>query len=211
MFASVFGSKKMDVFVNIYDLQESQSILNSMGLGTHHSGVQIGKYEYFFGSSGVARAEPRRQEYGTFKERVEFGKLEEGGQVRVNQVVAELRKTFPGEKYNLAHCNCNHFSAALIAALFPGREGELPDWLNRAARLGSWFYPSNSSAPSPVDEIVMPGTSRFQDEVQTQAAQSATASSGSISNPKAVKDPTKKKELSEKQKQLLANLKKNKA
>jgi len=48
-------------------------------------------------------------------------------------VVREVSERFLGERYNLLENNCNHFTAALCAAL-TGRRG--PAWLNRAASVG---------------------------------------------------------------------------
>jgi hypothetical protein len=211
MFGSVFGTKKLDVWVNIYDLQENQSMLNSLGVGTHHSGVQVGNYEYYFGMAGVNRGPARHEAFGTFKERVSFGQVE--GQVKVNEALGKLRTAWAGDTYNLAHKNCNHFSEIFVKALFPTSTVELPAWLNRAARMGSWFYPSNPNPAS--DPIGANGTSKNGDIVQfgdtSQTLESKSGRGGVATAPKAAVEAagpaTKKSGMTDAQKAALAKLK----
>jgi len=211
MFGSVFGTKKLDVWVNIYDLQENQSMLNSLGVGTHHSGVQVGNYEYYFGMGGVNRGPARHEAFGTFKERVSFGQVE--GQAKVNEALGVLRAAWAGDSYNLAHKNCNHFSEAFVKALFPTSTVELPAWLNRAARMGSWFFPSNPNPAS--DPIGANGTSKNGDLVQfgaTSQTLEAEASKGGsgATPPKAAAEAAgaaKKGGMTDAQKAALAKIK----
>jgi hypothetical protein len=51
------------------------------------------------------------------------------------QLLAALFTTFPGSRYDLLDCNCNHFSEALLQTL--NVEWMLPPNLNRGARVGS--------------------------------------------------------------------------
>ena len=211
MLGSVFRSRVLDVYVNIYNLQENQSMLNSIGLGTHHSGVQVGEYEYYFSTAGICRATARREEFGVFHERILFGSIESQG--KVNEVLNALRASgeWVGTEYNLCHRNCNHFSEAFTKSLFPRTEVNLPPWLNRVASWGSWLYPSSSQnnvgTNGAGDQIVMPG------QASGSSAKAAAAVNGDGKEKAGSKDgmgksATGKKQLTEKQKQALANLKK---
>ena len=129
----------------------------------------------------------------------------------MNEALNVLRasKEWEGSEYNLCHRNCNHFSQAFTKALFPTTEVALPPWLNRAANWGSWLYPSSSQtgigAVGTGDEIVMPGQVTGSSNAVARGVQSGTEKE------KNGKSVTGKKELTEKQKQALANLKKKPA
>jgi hypothetical protein len=49
---SVFGMSQTTgkVYLNVYDLHENNEFLNPIGLGFYHSGVQVGRSEYTFGT-----------------------------------------------------------------------------------------------------------------------------------------------------------------
>jgi hypothetical protein len=51
------------------------------------------------------------------------------------QLLVALFAAFPGSRYNLLDCNCNHFSEVLLQTL--NVEWMLPPNLNRGARVGS--------------------------------------------------------------------------
>ena len=44
----------------MYDLHESNSWLQHVGLGMYHSGVEIGGVEYTFSEAGISQHPPRR-------------------------------------------------------------------------------------------------------------------------------------------------------
>ena len=56
MSSNVFGMSQSNdkVYLNVYDLHESNDMLHPIGLGVFHSGVQVGRTEYTFGKFGSA-------------------------------------------------------------------------------------------------------------------------------------------------------------
>mmetsp|Transcript_17785 Transcript_17785/g.27501 ORF Transcript_17785/g.27501 Transcript_17785/m.27501 type:complete len:138 (-) Transcript_17785:418-831(-) len=54
-------------------------------------------------------------------------------------ILQKLMKKYRAYKYDLLTFNCNHFSDELISILFCGKK-RLPNFVNRAAYLGSWFH-----------------------------------------------------------------------
>ena len=43
-------------------------------------------------------------------------------------------------KYDMLILNCNHFSNEFICKLFNEQRVNFPNWINRAAYIGSWFH-----------------------------------------------------------------------
>lgn len=52
MSGNVYGMSQSNgkVFLNVYDLHENNEMLFPLGLGLFHSGVQVGRTEYTFGT-----------------------------------------------------------------------------------------------------------------------------------------------------------------
>lgn len=139
------------VYLNVYDLSPANEYMVGLGLGVFHSGLEVYGTEYTFGSGGGVFSHPPKQAGGhQFRERVYLGDVMMGHR-EVETVVAGLRSSFPGEKYNVLSNNCNHFADALARELL-GRG--LPGWINRLAYLGSWFsclLPASMTSEAPVD------------------------------------------------------------
>eukprot|EP00542_Grammatophora_oceanica_P009325 CAMPEP_0194045602 /NCGR_PEP_ID=MMETSP0009_2-20130614/16886_1 /TAXON_ID=210454 /ORGANISM="Grammatophora oceanica, Strain CCMP 410" /LENGTH=281 /DNA_ID=CAMNT_0038690487 /DNA_START=6 /DNA_END=851 /DNA_ORIENTATION=+ len=123
------------VFLNVYDLSPSNDFLYPIGLGLHHSGVEILGVEYSFASgAGIFEGTPKEAPGARFREQLFLG-VWEGSAADLRRVVAELRETenFGSEDYNLVRNNCNSFSNAFVWKLL---ERRIPAHVNRLADIG---------------------------------------------------------------------------
>lgn len=130
-----------EVFLNVYDLHDSNGALHTVGMGFYHTGVEVRGWEYSFSDSGIHRTRPRLPEFGNFREQISMG-IYTGSINEVNNVVTSMGcERFAPGRYNLTSLNCNHFSDALCQLLTAQR---IPDWINRMAGIGSTFAPTVS-------------------------------------------------------------------
>eukprot|EP00977_Amphora_coffeiformis_P004211 scaffold877_cov154-Amphora_coffeaeformis.AAC.3 len=121
------------VFLNVYDLAPANDYLYQVGMGFHHSGVEIMGSEYSFASgAGVFDSTPKHAPGARFREQIEMGSFE-GGQAELKKALDDMREEFSPDDYNLIRKNCNHFSAALCWRLLGKR---IPAHVNRLADLG---------------------------------------------------------------------------
>ncbi|CAM9660695.1 unnamed protein product, partial [Discosporangium mesarthrocarpum] len=121
----------------VYDLHESNSWLQHIGLGLYHSGVEVGGVEYTFSEAGIVQHAPRRVEgnHCRFKSVENMGEFI-GTANELHRIIRGLREDgFTPGSYNIARHNCNHFADELCFAL-TGRR--IPGWINRAANVGGW-------------------------------------------------------------------------
>jgi len=124
------------VFLNLYDLSPANDFLYAIGMGLHHSGVEISGSEYSFASgAGIFETPPKFAPGVRFREQIEMGSFD-GGQQQLQQVLYELRQDsqFGPNDYHLIHRNCNHFANALCWKLL-GKT--IPGYVNRLAEVGS--------------------------------------------------------------------------
>lgn len=122
-----------EVLLNIYDLSPANDYLYNVGLGVHHSGVEILGLEYSFASgAGIFTSAPKEVPGARYRETIRMGTFE-GGAPEVRMVVAELRSFFAPESYNLILKNCNHFAESFCKELL-GKS--IPGYVNRLADLG---------------------------------------------------------------------------
>ncbi|KAJ4952956.1 hypothetical protein NE237_029788 [Protea cynaroides] len=140
-----------DVILHVYDVTNSGSektnstimqinkiFKDGIGLGgIFHSAVQVyGDDEWSFGfcdhGSGVFSCPPARNPMYTYRERIVLGKTN-FSIFKVNQILRELSREWPGDSYDLLSKNCNHFCDE-----FCERIGvpNLPAWVNRFANAG---------------------------------------------------------------------------
>lgn len=130
------SSSPVTIVLNVYDIvHPHNSSLSAIGVGIHHTGIEINNYEYSFGSSaGVVRTRPRLSEFGTLREQITMG-IYANGMYGVDSLISELRNNrFHMNNYNLTNLNCNHFSDAFCMATL---NVHIPAWINRAANIGS--------------------------------------------------------------------------
>jgi hypothetical protein len=122
------------ITLNLYDLSPSNSYLFPIGLGIHHSGIEITGTEYTFASgSGIFSHSPREANGAIFRESIELG-LFDGGNHEVDKILSHLREEFHGDTYNIISKNCNHFSNSFAFALL---KKPIPSYINRVASIGN--------------------------------------------------------------------------
>ncbi|KAL9355149.1 hypothetical protein Peur_053119 [Populus x canadensis] len=140
-----------EVILHVYDVTNSGSektnntILNinkifkdAIGLGgIFHSAVQIhGDDEWSFGfceqGTGVFSCPSSKNPMYTYREKIVLGKTS-CSIFKVNQILRELSREWPGDAYDLLAKNCNHFCDEFCERLGVPK---LPGWVNRFANAG---------------------------------------------------------------------------
>lgn len=137
------------VSIHIYDLQAGTAmatLARGVGCGLYHTGVQVtldddAPVEYAFsGDVGIYAMRPKAVPGNgapgetRFREAVDFGLAELPSRNEWHRLLAELKTAWPGTRYDLLKCNCNHFSEAMLQQLNPS--WVFPKHLNRAAGIG---------------------------------------------------------------------------
>lgn len=129
------------VRLNVYDfLKQSDtvggSLLSMLGMGIHHSGLQIEDREYTFNNSGIIRMRLLRMPFCRLNESIELGRYG-GSRDELEAIVAELgaAEWRPGA-YHVLRRNCNHFTEALARKLLGA---SIPAWVNRSANVAAAF------------------------------------------------------------------------
>ena len=169
------------MLLNIYDLSPANDYLFPVGLGLHHSGVEIDRREYSFGSggSGIFEGAPKEVPNARFRCQVDMGSFD-GGSKELNQALDELRSSgFGPNDYNLVRRNCNHFCQALCMKLL---QKPIPGHVNRIAAIGdccSCLLPRNMLQDSPVGGSSPGGTNGSSSSflVPTKASMSRSSAS----------------------------------
>lgn len=141
----------MEVILHIYDVTNSGSdktnntivqinkiFKDGIGLGgIFHSAVQVyGDEEWSFGfceqGSGVFSCPSGKNPMYTYRECIVLGKTT-CSISKVNQILRELSREWPGSSYDLLSKNCNHFCDEFCERLGVPK---LPGWVNRFANAG---------------------------------------------------------------------------
>lgn len=138
------------VYLNLYDLSPANEYLYSIGLGLHHSGVEILGSEYSYASgAGIFEMPPKVAPGARFRTQIEMGAFD-GGEALVKAALSELREEFGPDDYNLIRKNCNHFANALCWKIM---RKNIPSHVNRLANIGvccSCLLPREMLQNSPV-------------------------------------------------------------
>lgn len=122
----------------MYDLSPANQYLYAVGLGLHHSGIELLGAEYTFASgAGIFSHEPQQAPGAPgppHRERLYIGDFS-GTQAEVQRAVDDLRHSgsWGPDDYHLVARNCNHFAGALLWKLL---RKKLPGHVNRLADLG---------------------------------------------------------------------------
>lgn len=145
------------VYLNVYDLAPANDFLYNVGLGLHHSGIEILGTEYSFASgAGIFDSAPKEVPNAQFRESILMG-VYEGSSSDVRNVVSDLRSEWSGDSYNLILKNCNHFANALCWALL---NKTIPGYVNRLADLGGCckcLIPNHLLTNAPVGDTAQGG------------------------------------------------------
>ncbi|KAK5804546.1 uncharacterized protein LOC108479492 [Gossypium arboreum] len=143
--------KMMEVILHVYDVTNSESdktnstivqinkiFKDGIGLGgIFHSAVQVyGEDEWSFGfceqGSGVFSCPSGKNPMYTYRESMVLGRTN-FSIFKVNQILRELSREWPGSSYDLLSKNCNHFCDDFCERLGVQK---LPGWVNRFANAG---------------------------------------------------------------------------
>mmetsp|Transcript_22894 Transcript_22894/g.48708 ORF Transcript_22894/g.48708 Transcript_22894/m.48708 type:complete len:244 (-) Transcript_22894:103-834(-) len=123
------------VLLNVYDLSPTNDYLYPVGMGLHHSGVEISGREYSYSDQGgIYDGPPRQAPNARFRCQIDMGTFD-GGTQELNKALDELRHNsgFGSNGYNLIRKNCNHFCNALVWQLL---RKPIPAHVNRLANIG---------------------------------------------------------------------------
>lgn len=147
---SSFRGEMSDVVLHIYDVTNSASVRTNNAIvqlnkimkdaigvgGIFHSAVQIYGEEWSFGfcenGTGVFNCPPRQNPMYTYRESIVLGYTTLSA-TKVNQILKELSREWPGYAYDLLSKNCNHFCDSFCEKL---EVQKLPAWVNRFANAG---------------------------------------------------------------------------
>lgn len=119
-------------------MQINKIFKDGIGLGgIFHSAVQVyGDEEWSFGfcehGTGVFSCPPTKNPMYTYRESIKLGKTS-FSIFKVNQILRELSREWPGQSYDLLSKNCNHFCDEFCERLGVPK---LPGWVNRFAHAG---------------------------------------------------------------------------
>ncbi|KAL1552843.1 deSI-like protein [Salvia divinorum] len=140
-----------EVVLHVYDVTNSGSdktnntimqinkiFKDGIGLGgIFHSAVQVyGDEEWSFGfceqGTGVFHCPSTQNPMYTYRESIKLGQTTNSVS-KINQILRELSREWPGESYDLLAKNCNHFCDEFCERLGVSK---LPGWVNRFANAG---------------------------------------------------------------------------
>ncbi|XP_042037723.1 deSI-like protein At4g17486 isoform X1 [Salvia splendens] len=140
-----------EVILHVYDVTNSGSdktnntimqinkiFKDGIGLGgIFHSAVQVyGDEEWSFGfcehGTGVFHCPSMQNPMYTYHESIKLGQTT-NSVYKINQILRELSREWPGESYDLLAKNCNHFCDEFCERLGVSK---LPGWVNRFANVG---------------------------------------------------------------------------
>ncbi|GMH09571.1 hypothetical protein Nepgr_011412 [Nepenthes gracilis] len=128
------------LYLNVYDLTPLNNFLYWFGLGIFHSGIEVHGMEYGFGahqypSSGVFEVEPKSCPGFVFRRSILLGSTDMSSS-EFQLFIGQLASKYHGDTYHLIAKNCNHFTDEVCMHL---ARKPIPGWVNRLARLGSFF------------------------------------------------------------------------
>jgi deubiquitinase DESI2 len=153
------SSRGTEVYVNVYDLSGYNESLLNIGLGTFHSGLEVHGEEWTYASgSGIFSHDPKGASGCMFRTSILIG-YTKATKREVEGIINTMKPDWPGDRYSLIRCNCNHFSDALAKQLLvdeaTGRPYGIPYWINRMSYLGSFFtccLPDSMLSQAPVGD-----------------------------------------------------------
>lgn len=131
------------VWLHIYDVSEGtltwiNNLIRPVGSGAFHAAVEVFDKEWSFGyspggNSGVYSCVPRCNSSHTYRESVLMGWTPLGSD-RVDRLVEDLAKKWPGLCYSVLEKNCCHFCDDMCRAL---GVGPTPEWVTNLAGAGA--------------------------------------------------------------------------
>lgn len=141
------------ILVHVYDLSPANSYLYPVGLGLHHSGVEVFGSEYSFASGAGIFDSPTPRNAGpgaVYRETYELG-VYTGSMSDLRRELSDLKsEDFGPDDYHLLRRNCNHFANALVWKLI---QKPIPAHINRLSEVGlccSCLLPKQMLEQAPV-------------------------------------------------------------
>lgn len=179
------AKERTALYLNVYDLTPVNDYLYWFGLGIFHSGIEVHGMEYGFGAheystSGVFEVEPRSCPGFIFRKAIPLGSTDMS-RAEFRSFMQHLASKYHGDTYHLIAKNCNHFTDEVCLQL-TGRS--IPGWINRLARLGSFF---NCILP---EHIQIAAVQQHPDHIAcSEAGSDSPTSSASVDSEEEVDDP----------------------
>ena len=132
------------VNLHVYDLGKDSrgfralKAINTQALGAFHVAVELCGWEWSFGwnedgTTGVFSGLPAKCDMHTYRQAVPMG-ITTLSPMEIDQKLALLEEEWMGDTYDMLDRNCAHFCNVLCHEL---GVGEVPNWVNRAAGVGS--------------------------------------------------------------------------
>ena len=129
------------------------------GVGIYHSGLEIDGHEFAYGGNttlkgtGVYENDPKDHSTFSYKLTVDMGEITAKDFFRnrttkhdfikfsrdIVPILESLSDKYRAYRYDMLTMNCNHFTDEFLSLLTDGTR-RLPNWVNRAAWMGSWFH-----------------------------------------------------------------------
>lgn len=214
-----------DVVLHVYQLQTSNGnngssasffsrLLPQVGLGAYHTSLEVEGYRYTFAANfGIVKTISHNEGVppgAIYKEAIELGSCTVN-RGELNCIVKELGKIFHRTSYHLVHRNCNHFTETFATAIILNdklvdkncsRLPSFPQWVNRLANTSGMVISH--------DDDIVPCDVMAEARKATGADSKIGWELDSKKDTNANKSSTKKqqkKELTEKQKAMLAKIK----
>mmetsp|Transcript_82416 Transcript_82416/g.214743 ORF Transcript_82416/g.214743 Transcript_82416/m.214743 type:complete len:254 (-) Transcript_82416:471-1232(-) len=133
-----------EVALSVYELNGAKAlnaVTETVGLGgAYHVGIEVYWLEWSYGwnfrGTGVHVVPIGQSRIGKFKERISLGRTPLPPH-EVFNVLAQLRREWPGQEYHYLRQNCGHFCAELSRRLYV--PGEIPSWVTVLAETGDWL------------------------------------------------------------------------
>jgi hypothetical protein len=165
------------VFLNIYDLKDTENIHNMNLVGTagetvvlfgnFHAGLVVYTKEWCYESTGsegtgVVQRPPRSHPQHTYRNTVPLG-CTQLSEEAVEALLERLADEWPGREHDAIHHNSMNFCNALYLELGLGR---IPGWVDQASRTASLIESTSRNASEKVEQALR---LVFTDAQQAQA------------------------------------------
>jgi len=116
----------VDVFLNIYDLNNINNCFWNIGLGLYYSGIEIDGYEYSYcGVKGIYKNNTKS--LIPLRQQILLGTTNKSNK-SIKEIIEFLQHDYYPERYHPTKNNCNHFTNAFSLMIF---NKSVPSYINR--------------------------------------------------------------------------------
>jgi len=205
-------------------------MLAPLGMGAYHTSIDVRGFRYQFGAGvGISRTSAPTTGGETaeslrvmppnvaYRESIILGQTW-FERCDINEIIQRMRNDkFTGDKYHLANRNCNHFSETFATVLIFGdlllEENEtkncklekFPAWVNRLAKTGTSLGIDDGNVCNVLAEARI--AAGIKDKVSWGLSSNTSPTTKGSAKATSSVNKNQKKELTEKQKAVLAKLK----